>query len=155
MNFIVCGPPGSGKTTYVKTHRSSGDLVVDIDAIAHAITGLPFHEKPENLYSVVMGVRDYLISRISRNGNDWYNSWVIMGGARASDRIELARTLNAEVIVLEIDTETCVKRIQQDKDRADYVRRLYPALIEKWWRNYQPDERDTKITLRDQQGRGA
>ena len=33
----VIGPAGSGKTTYVRTHRSPGDLVLDFDAIAVAI----------------------------------------------------------------------------------------------------------------------
>jgi len=33
----VIGPPGSGKSTYVRTHRSAGDLVLDFDAIAVAV----------------------------------------------------------------------------------------------------------------------
>lgn len=34
---VVTGPPCSGKSTYVREHRRPEDLVVDTDAIAHAL----------------------------------------------------------------------------------------------------------------------
>ena len=37
---VVCGPPGSGKSTHVDGHKQPGDLVVDIDALYVALTGL-------------------------------------------------------------------------------------------------------------------
>lgn len=36
MLTVVTGPPCAGKTTYVREHRASGDVVVDLDAIAAA-----------------------------------------------------------------------------------------------------------------------
>lgn len=37
MFTVVTGPPCGGKTTYVAEHREPTDLVVDLDAIAHAL----------------------------------------------------------------------------------------------------------------------
>lgn len=34
---VVTGPPCAGKTTYVADHRGLGDLVLDIDQLAHAL----------------------------------------------------------------------------------------------------------------------
>ena len=33
---LVCGPPASGKSTYLKAHAKAGDIVIDFDAIARA-----------------------------------------------------------------------------------------------------------------------
>lgn len=34
---VVSGPPCSGKSTFVDEHREPGDVVVDLDRIAHAL----------------------------------------------------------------------------------------------------------------------
>ena len=149
MNYIVAGPPGSGKTTYVMNRRSPGDLIVDTDAIYQAITGLPLYDKPDNLLDVVMSVKQTLLAHI-RPTNSWFNSWVIITGAHQQERSRLAAQLSAQVIVLEIGYSDCVRRIQQDKSRPEFVRKYYPAIIEKWWNTYQRYPSDTIITLKDQ-----
>lgn len=35
---IVTGPPASGKSTWVRQHASSGDIVIDFDTLANALT---------------------------------------------------------------------------------------------------------------------
>jgi len=41
---VICGFPGSGKTTYVSNHVGPNDLVYDYDALMAAITSKPFWE---------------------------------------------------------------------------------------------------------------
>lgn len=36
MLHVICGPPCSGKSTYVREHAEDGDLLVDYDVIAQA-----------------------------------------------------------------------------------------------------------------------
>lgn len=46
---VVCGPPGSGKSTYVNERRKPGDLVWDWDEVVRTMTGLPMHETPRDI----------------------------------------------------------------------------------------------------------
>lgn len=36
--YVITGPPAGGKTTWVQQHARPGDVVIDLDAIAHALT---------------------------------------------------------------------------------------------------------------------
>lgn len=36
--YVVTGPPAGGKTTWVRQHAKPGDVVIDLDAIAQALT---------------------------------------------------------------------------------------------------------------------
>jgi predicted ATPase len=36
--FVIVGPPASGKTTWVRERAKRGDVVIDLDAIATALT---------------------------------------------------------------------------------------------------------------------
>ena len=43
--YVVTGPPAGGKTTWVQRHAKPGDIVIDLDAIAGALTaGPPTHQ---------------------------------------------------------------------------------------------------------------
>src|SRR5262245_57412117 len=39
--FVVTGPPGCGKTTWVKDRAKPGDIVFDLDAVAVPVTNMP------------------------------------------------------------------------------------------------------------------
>jgi hypothetical protein len=41
---IVCGPPGSGKSTYIREHAKQGDTIIDLDAIMGTLSGKPEHQ---------------------------------------------------------------------------------------------------------------
>jgi hypothetical protein len=43
---VVTGPPCSGKTTYVNEHRQSGDVIIDLDAMAQALGADPYDYPP-------------------------------------------------------------------------------------------------------------
>ncbi|MCJ2010442.1 ATP-binding protein [Methylobacterium sp. J-092] len=40
---IVCGPPGSGKSTYIRERIEPRDILIDLDAIMSGLSGLPEH----------------------------------------------------------------------------------------------------------------
>ena len=89
--FIVCGPPGSGKTSFVAERCTWGDLVVDVDAILAAISGLPWYDKPTALLPVALDVRDYLYTLIRRGIAYVPRAWVIMSESDATKRGEIAQ----------------------------------------------------------------
>lgn len=39
MLYVISGPPGAGKSTWIRAHAKPRDLVIDFDLIAQAIAG--------------------------------------------------------------------------------------------------------------------
>ena len=141
MIKIVCGPPGSGKTTYVLSKKKSGDLIIDLDAIIQAFTFLPYYEKPQRLLPLMWDVRDFVVARMKTSQGMFYGGWVIMGGAKVEKRNRIAINLDAKVYVLEISSFECSKRISHDERRKDRALQ-WVELVNKWWREYEPYELD-------------
>ena len=150
MNYLICGPPASGKTSYIKERMKSGDLIVDIDLIYQAITGLPMYEKPVSLLDLVFDVRNFLIGKIRQSTKSdedarWYNAWVIAGAPERQQRYRLASQIDpCKVVVLEVDANECIRRIANDPRRAGSWEH-WQEIIYRWWRKYEPFEDDAII----------
>jgi len=144
MNYVVCGPPGSGKSTFVQNSARFGDLIVDLDEIFRAISGLPMYEKPETLLPFAIKVKNTLIDAVAAGENKYTNAWIITSGSSAKERDYLARRLRAKVYVFEVSAMTCARRISKDDRRKDKVQ-LWMPIIEKWWREYRRRDGDVII----------
>lgn len=137
---VVCGPPGSGKSTYVRDRAKWGDLIVDVDALYQALSGLPAYEKPEQLLPFVCSARDAVVDRLLRQ-SAIARAWIVATMPKKLERDLLRRRLGAKVIVIETGTEDCMKRIGQDYRRAARAA-LWRGHVERWWSDYERDERD-------------
>lgn len=143
--YVVCGPPGSGKTTYVTGRKRTGDLVVDLDALFAALSGEAWYDKSSNLLPVVLDVRDWIVENIPswNKAGRFYNAWAITSNPETRHR--LARKLGAkEVVVIETSYHECLARIGNDERRRKYLDHWTP-LVQKWWDKYEPDPADTVI----------
>lgn len=136
MNYVVCGPPGGGKTTWVKGQKRWGDVVVDMDALFAAVTGLPWYEKPEALVPLALELQETALRWIERNPGRFMNAWVITGGAKLAGRKRLRKRLGAEVVMLATPPDECLRRIAADPRRAEEMERWMP-LVHKWWQEYE------------------
>lgn len=61
--YLITGPPASGKTTWVSEHAKHGDIVIDYDAIASALTpsnGDPY-DQPAPVKAVTKAARQAAI----------------------------------------------------------------------------------------------
>lgn len=133
--FVVYGPPMSGKTTLVKQNMKHGDIVVDMDKLYEAISFLPSYNKPDNLFSNVIGVQNLLIDNIKTRYGKWNNAWIVGGYADKYKRDRLANNLGAELIYCEVSKEECINRLNLDKDRQ-YRITEWKQYIEKWFNDY-------------------
>ena len=138
--ILVCGPPGSGKTTYVREQMAAGDVVVDLDTIIMALTNQPMYHKPPGTVALAIAARDGILRRLEMDA-DVSRAWVILTAPRAKERRELADRLKAKVIVFEVSEQECVARIARDERRAKYVDE-WQAIVAKWWRAYEPSDGD-------------
>jgi len=60
---VICGPAGSGKSTHVREEAKPGDLIVDVDLIYAALSGLELFHKPPGLLPFFCAARDAIVNR--------------------------------------------------------------------------------------------
>ncbi|MGY3341192.1 5-methylcytosine-specific restriction endonuclease McrA [Streptomyces filamentosus] len=130
---LVCGPPCSGKTTYVRERAEPGDLVVDWDALAQALGSPHPHDHPRQLTPFVAEARDAIVARLARR-HDVARVWIIATAPRDSDRARLAPE-GARVVLLATDEDECVRRARHDSRPGGTI-----EAIETWWRTYRADQ---------------
>lgn len=131
---IVCGPPASGKSTYVRNHAAPNDLVIDLDVIASEMSGEPLHGwNPDEWLNAALYRRNDLLGRLSRASR--YNAaWFIVSEPKAHRRDWWQQTLKPQrIIVIEADERQCLANAAKDGDR-DMNRA--DASITKWWVEY-------------------
>lgn len=115
--YIVHGSPLSGKTSYVESVLSEGDLIIDIDNIWQCVSGQSRYVKPNRLKSVVFNVRDNLLESVKYRRGKWLNAYIVGGYPYEAERERLADTLGARLIHIDTDRETCMMRLYESEDR--------------------------------------
>jgi len=98
--YVVCGPPGSGKTSYVRSEAKPTDIVWDFDRAVEACCGLETvrgHNLPWHLIQAGVAMRDGLCAWLARERFINPSVYVIV----------TSRTL-AETIAGEIDGQLVV-----------------------------------------------
>lgn len=143
MITLVAGPPCSGKTSYVAERAVRGDLVLDSDALYRALSGLPLHDRPEQLRPFVWAAF-WSVLRETRSSHIG-TAWVIHSAASKARRQDYRQLNRATVVVLETPATLCAararERYQQDDPRLEQTLQW----IDEWWATYEPDARDDRV----------
>jgi len=140
---IVCGPPGSGKSTYVRQHAGPDDLVVCFDEISTQMFGRSGALRAHANLTAGQ-VADVLRQRNERLGDlmrpaaagRWPAAWLILTEPKAEHRTWWAETLGARVIVLAIPADVCRHRVQRDAEAGDIRGDAAVQTISSWWDTY-------------------
>lgn len=108
---IVCGPPCSGKSTYVAERASDADLVIDLDSIMARISPGYRHWSgpldPELLNRAVR-VRNALLGSLQRLSK--CRAWFIVSAASPGERQWWRSKLAGEVVLLQPGWDECRRR---------------------------------------------
>ena len=105
---VVYGPPGSGKSTYVSKRWAAGDLIVDVDLLFAAVSGLELYDKPEELLPFVIAARDAIVDRLKRESKAG-SAWLITTRLNLIER--WVSELGADVKRFEWNPEQCRSRL--------------------------------------------
>ena len=107
---IVCGPPASGKSTFVSSVASADDLVIDVDAIAAQMSGQSTHSWDRRRWlNPALRQRNEMLGSLSRRPQ--HNAaWFIVSEPRAANRGWWVRKIKpVNVIVLEVAEPLCLE----------------------------------------------
>lgn len=130
--YVVTGPPCAGKSTWVRERAQTGDIVVDLDRLALAITaeGTPHHSYPGHIRGAAIQVRRAAVSvalAYCRTGN----SYVIH--AKPSDKaLKLYKRYRPQIVELTAPYSVLVERAKAE--RPPHIL----ASLATWWES--PEE---------------
>ena len=95
--YVVCGPPGAGKSTWVKQHAQKGDLVFDADVLLATMFRTPMHAAIDHGLPLVLRLREIVV--------DWLlnypdrSAYVIVSSEEQAGRV--ADQLGAALVAID------------------------------------------------------
>lgn len=111
MLTVVTGPPCGGKTTHVREHASPDDLVLDLDAIAHAMgyphTHVTWGDDHPAVHAARMARAHVLYALL--NGKLRCDAWVIDTQPDGAMRAQYARA-GARTVTVDPGEQVCLER---------------------------------------------
>lgn len=136
---LVCGPPGGGKSYYVKQHRNPGDILIDIDELFVSFIGGMSHDNPNDVLPFVLAAFYSAVETI-RKASTQRRVWVVRCFPRRQDRADFAAKYNANVILCIADESTCRDRIRNRGGKIPWG-----DLVRAWFAEYEPYDNDVVI----------
>lgn len=112
MIHVITGAPCSGKSTYILENRSEGDPVIDFDSLAYALGAESGHEANQDVTAIAHVARNAAVDWVLDNPVE-RDVWIV--SCRPSDsEIELYREVDADIIEVDADMDTCLARAESD-----------------------------------------
>lgn len=108
---ILCGPPCSGKTTYIAQHAKPSDVVIDLDAIASDLKSGYTHwtgQLTSDLLNKCIRVRNAMLGSLERRTQG--NAWFIVSAPTTVERDWWKRKMGAEIVLLHPGVDECKRR---------------------------------------------
>lgn len=129
MIHVVTGHICSGKSWYVRQHAEPGDVVIDLDRIALAISheDTPHHEYPIHITDIARVVRWFAIDeavRLHRRAS--WDLWIIH--AYPSDD-DLAKYRRLGAAVAEIKADVATLRERASAQRPEHARQMLERML--------------------------
>ena len=107
---IVCGPPCSGKSTFVQERCKQGDQVIDLDLISRQIEPnyRPWQKTDFELLRRAVRVRNLLLLRLSKLHTG--RAWFIVSAPTSEERQWWKLRLGGELVLMQTPIDECKRR---------------------------------------------
>lgn len=127
MLFVVIGPPAAGKSTWVNERAVTGDIVIDYDRIAGALTavGAEAHGHKRPLATIAFRAREAAITEALRHTKT-HEVYIIHSLPRPA-MLERYRKAGAEIVTVDPGRDVVEARCRAERpeDYMDGVKRWY------------------------------
>lgn len=136
--YVITGPPAGGKTTWVQQHARTGDVVIDLDAIAHALTvGPQTHQHPRAVLRCAQRARSVAIDEALKH-TARIDVYVIH---MQPERHHLDRYAEhgAQVITIDPGRDVVEQRVRDERTPGTL------AVVARWYARHRP----ATTTVRD------
>jgi AAA domain len=133
---LVCGAPGSGKSTYVERRRGPRDMVLDLDVIVATLSGQPLYTSQRQWADQALWWRNSRLGLLGYVHSRWPRAWLILSEPWDKWRQWWVDKMQARVVVLETAADVCIDRVMADDRRSAYAKQQHRELIGWWWATY-------------------
>ena len=141
---IICGPPASGKSTYVAGHKDAGDIVIDMDDIVEEIGGRS-RAISKDIRKRAILERNRRLRALHTYDGPAARAWFTTMAQSPEWRTALHRMLEpAALYVMLTPKQTCIKRVMADRRRAS-VASIQLMAIKRFFDEYAPSPVDAPI----------
>lgn len=120
MIHVITGHVCSGKSTYVRNHAKPGDVVIDMDrlALALSVEGTPHHSYPQHVVDVARAARlEAMDAAVRQHRSGGFDVWIVHAYPEPRDHATYAR-LGARVIEMRADADTLRARAARERPAA-------------------------------------
>jgi 5-methylcytosine-specific restriction protein A len=127
---VVCGPPGSGKTTYVTERAAASDLVLDVDVMAAKLSGKPLYHASYDERMTAIRLRNDHLLKLGRPVS-YAKAWLIVTAGTQRQR-DHWRNKYGDLVIMPTSKAECIQRINQDERRPLEQRRRAIEAVNVW-----------------------
>ncbi len=127
--MLVCGPPASGKSTYVRDNLEPGDTVIDFNVIRKKLGGVKWDQCPDirrqafaRRARMLKGLRD------RRRGRCWF---IVTAPTQAERDTWVDALGDATLVVMDTPKQVCIDRILADPERRPQADSMIAA-VNRW-----------------------
>lgn len=130
MLYVISGPPGAGKSSWIRAHAKPTDIVVDFDLLALALAGPGATNRnySRTLEKVVHKAR-WAVIREAEQHLDKVDVYLINTSPSPRDRANYQR-LGAKLITIDPGRDIVMQRIK------DMRRPGMEAVAERWYKRH-------------------
>jgi predicted kinase len=139
---LVCGPPASGKSTYVEQHKGQHDLIVDLDVIASEMAGTGLHDWGIKWLGGAVRKRNEMLANLHKEEAKRHAmAWLIATEPKAEHRQWWVDVLGvSRVVVIETPADACEARMLTMPGRS-----LRSGGARQWWVGYTQRHDDERV----------
>lgn len=129
MLYVITGPPGAGKSSYIRAHAKPTDIVIDLDLIALAMAGpgAGHHDHSPELLRVVYRARQAAVHEAEQLV-DRVDVYLIHTMPQAKARARYKR-LGARIITVDPGEAIVRQRVRDMRQPA------MEAVVTRWYRD--------------------